>query len=149
VLAKPVEARLKRILWETAAEQRAEVLEPEVLPDHEHLLLEVDPQCGIHRLARRPNGRARRWVWNWALAQRQEHYRETGKNLPLAELSRRLTAWKQQPETRWLQDIDSQARQQVLSDLQRAYQSFFRKRACFPRFRSRKRTRPDSAFPSA
>ena len=58
VLVKPVEARLKRILWETAAEQRAEVLELEVLPDHVHLLLEVDPQYGIHRLVRQLKGRS-------------------------------------------------------------------------------------------
>lgn len=63
---------------------------------------------------------ARRYVWNWALAERIEHYRETGKGLAAAELSRRLTALKQQPETVWLQDVDSQAMQQVLVDLQRA-----------------------------
>jgi len=82
---------------------------------------------------------ARRFVWNWALAQRQAYYRKTGKSLPAAELSIRLTALKQQPETAWLQDVDSQAMQQVLADLQRAYRNFFEKRARFPRFKSRKR----------
>ena len=82
---------------------------------------------------------ARRFVWNWALAQRKAHYLDTGKSLPAAELSARLTALKQQPETAWLQDVDSQAMQQVLADLQRAYQNFFEKRARFPRFKSRKR----------
>jgi putative transposase len=60
---------------------------------------------------------ARRYVWNWALAQRQFCYRETGKSLPAAELSVRLTALKQQPETSWLQEVDSQAMQQTLADL--------------------------------
>jgi len=46
---------------------------------------------------------ARRFVWNWALSQRIEHYKATGKGLPAAELSRRLTALKQQTETSWLQ----------------------------------------------
>ncbi len=82
---------------------------------------------------------ARRYVWNWALAQRRTHYAVTGKGLPAAELSRRLTMLKRQPETAWLKDVDSQAMQQVLADLQRAYVNFFQKRARFPRFKSRKR----------
>lgn len=82
---------------------------------------------------------ARRYVWNWALAQRQACYRETGKSLPAAELSVRLTALKQQPETSWLQEVDSQAMQQTLADLQRAYINFFQRRSRFPRFKSRKR----------
>jgi putative transposase len=63
---------------------------------------------------------ARRYVWNWALAQSQAHYAVTGKSLAAAELSTRLTALKQQPETSWLQEVDSQAMQQTLADLQRA-----------------------------
>jgi putative transposase len=82
---------------------------------------------------------ARRFVWNWALAQRQAYYRENGKSLPAAELSTRLTALKQQPDTSWLQEVDSQAMQQTLADLQRAYVNFFKKRARFPQFKSRKR----------
>lgn len=82
---------------------------------------------------------ARRYVWNWALAQCKAHYLNTGKSLPAAELSTRLTALKQQPETAWLQEVDSQAMQQALADLQRAYRNFFEKRARFPRFKSRKR----------
>jgi putative transposase len=86
-------------------------------------------------LARMAGGR--RYVWNWALAQRQAHYRD--KSLPASELSTRLTALKQQAETSWLQEADSQAMQQTLADLQRAYVNFFKKRACLPRFKSRKR----------
>ena len=82
---------------------------------------------------------ARRFVWNWALAQCRAHYLETGKTLPQAELSRRLTALKLLPETDWLNECDSQAMQQVLADLRRAYANFFAKRARFPRFKSRKR----------
>jgi putative transposase len=82
---------------------------------------------------------ARRYVWNWALDQRRAHYAVTGKSLPAAELSSRLTALKRQPETAWLKDVDSQAMQQTLADLQRAYVNFFEKRARFPRFKSRKR----------
>jgi putative transposase len=91
--------------------------------------------------------RVPRFVWNWSLGQRKAHYLDTGKGLPAAELSIRLTALKQQPETAWLQDVDSQAMQQVLADLQRAYANFFEKRARFPRFKSRKRDRARFRIP--
>jgi putative transposase len=81
---------------------------------------------------------ARRFVWNWALGQCRTHYAGAGKSLPQAELSRRLTALKMLPETTWLNNVDSQALQQVLSDLRLAYVNFFEKRARFPRFKSRK-----------
>lgn len=82
---------------------------------------------------------ARRFVWNWALAECQAHYREMGKSLSWAELSRRLTLLKRQPKTAWLCEMDSQALQQTLADLRDAYRNFFEKRARFPRFKSRKR----------
>ena len=90
---------------------------------------------------------ARRYVWNWGLAQRIAHYRATGGGLSVAELSRRLTALKQRSETAWLREIDSQALQQALADLQRAYVNFFEKRARFPRFKSRKRDTPRFRIP--
>jgi putative transposase len=61
----------------------------------------MKPDAGQREALARMAG-ARRFVWNWALAQRQAHYRETGKSLPAAELSRRLTWLKEQPETAWL-----------------------------------------------
>ena len=81
---------------------------------------------------------ARRFVFNWGLATRKEHYKAHGESLKRAELSRRLTQLKNQPETAWLRECDSQLLQQALADLDRAYQNFFTKRARFPRFRSRK-----------
>src|SRR5919204_964131 len=82
---------------------------------------------------------ARRFIWNWALQQRREYYRQTGKTLPAKELSARLTALKDQAETVWLREMDSQLLQQVLADLQRAFTNVFERRARYPRFKSRKR----------
>jgi len=74
-----------------------------------------------------------------ALARRQEHYKATGKSLSRGVLSAELTALKDKSETAWLKDADSQALQQALSDLFKAFDAFFEKRARFPRFKSRKR----------
>jgi putative transposase len=58
VLVNGVDTRLKQIILEAAKEYRAEVMELEVMPDHVHLLIEVDPQYGIHRMVRRLKGRS-------------------------------------------------------------------------------------------
>jgi putative transposase len=58
VLVKPVDARLKTLIRETAAARQCEVIELEVMPDHVHLLIEVDPQYGVHRLIREIKGRS-------------------------------------------------------------------------------------------
>jgi putative transposase len=68
---------------------------------------------------------ARRYIWNWGLARRREHYAATGKTLPMSALSSELTALKTKPETAWLKEADSQALQQVLKDLYQAYDNHF------------------------
>jgi putative transposase len=60
VLIDQIAERLKTILREIAAEHQATVLELEMMPDHVHLLCEVDPQYGIHRLVRQMKGRSSR-----------------------------------------------------------------------------------------
>jgi len=81
---------------------------------------------------------ARRWVYNWALARRTGTYKATGKSVSWSDLSKELTALKQQPETAWLKEVDSQLLQQSLADVQRAFCNFFEGRAKFPRFKSKK-----------
>lgn len=60
VLHSGVDERLKQIVSEVCAEFDSELVELEVMPDHVHLLVEVDPQFGIHRLVKRIKGRSSR-----------------------------------------------------------------------------------------
>jgi putative transposase len=53
-----VDERLKAILREVITETRSGVIELEVMPDHVHLLVEVDPQFGIHKLVKLAKGRS-------------------------------------------------------------------------------------------
>jgi putative transposase len=55
-----VDSRLVEILHQVATELESEIIELEVMPDHVHLLCEVDPQFGIHRLVKRMKGRSSR-----------------------------------------------------------------------------------------
>lgn len=49
VLVNGVDARLKSLVQEICEERGFSLIEMEVMPDHVHLLIEVDPQFGIHR----------------------------------------------------------------------------------------------------
>jgi len=60
VLVQGVDKRLKEILRQTAQEVHATIMELEVMPDHVHVLCEVDPQFGIHRLVKQWKGRSSR-----------------------------------------------------------------------------------------
>lgn len=62
VLIDGVDVRLKEIIQTVAKECNSEILELEVMPDHVHLLVEVDPQFGIHRLIKLMKGRSSRLI---------------------------------------------------------------------------------------
>ena len=74
ILIDDIAERLETILRGTCAELEAEILALEIMPDHIHLLVEVDPQFGIHRLVKRLKGRSSRFL-------RQE-YAELRSRLP-------------------------------------------------------------------
>lgn len=56
VLVGDVADRLKQVMIDTVKETTGEIIEMEIMPDHVHLLVEVDPQYGIHRLVKRIKG---------------------------------------------------------------------------------------------
>ncbi len=58
VLDGAIRTQLKVILRDAARERRADILEMDVMPDHVHLLVDVDPQYGIHRLVKQMKGRS-------------------------------------------------------------------------------------------
>ncbi|MFL5586360.1 MAG: IS200/IS605 family transposase [Ktedonobacteraceae bacterium] len=62
VLVEQVAKRLEQIIREVCKEHQAEVLSLEIMPDQVHLLVEVDPQFGIHRLVKLVKGRSSRYL---------------------------------------------------------------------------------------
>lgn len=56
VLVGGVDKRLKEIIYQVAKDLKCEVLDLEVMPDHVHILCEVDPQFGIHKFVKRVKG---------------------------------------------------------------------------------------------
>ena len=47
---------LKELIKETCDQLNVEIIEMEIMPDHVHLLMEVDPQYGIHKAVKRIKG---------------------------------------------------------------------------------------------
>lgn len=95
---------------------------------------------GVQEAAFRQFAGCRRFVWNWALARKQETYKATGKSLNYNMLASELVELKRQPDTAFLKECHSQVLQQGLMDLESAFKNFFERRAKFPRFKSKKRT---------
>lgn len=60
VLVGGVENRLKEIIQAVATELRCEILQLEIMPDHVHILCQVDPQFGVHKFVKRVKGRSSR-----------------------------------------------------------------------------------------
>ncbi|WP_163761814.1 IS200/IS605 family transposase [Mycobacterium paragordonae] len=60
VIGGRMEQRLKEIIAEVITEKGAWLIELETMPDHVHLLVEVDPQFGVHKLVKAIKGRSSR-----------------------------------------------------------------------------------------
>jgi putative transposase len=60
VIGGRMEQRLKEIIGEVITQKRAWLIELETMPDHVHLLVEVDPQFGVHKLVKAIKGRSSR-----------------------------------------------------------------------------------------
>ena len=97
---------------------------------------ELKPNGEQQRLMRRFAGSCRH-VYNKALALQQARHEAGEMKLGYAALCKALTEWKAGPETLWLNETPSQALQQALKNLERAYKNFFEKRADFPRFKKK------------
>nr|DAX40841.1 MAG TPA: endonuclease [Caudoviricetes sp.] len=79
-----------------------------------------------------------RFVYNYFLNQRQEQYRLTGKSDNYYDECKSLTKLKKQEETAWLKEVNSQTLQFALKCLDVAYTNFFKKRAKYPNFKSKR-----------
>jgi putative transposase len=55
-------SRLKEIINIVCKERTVDLISLEVMEDHVHMLVEVDPQYGIHRLVKQVKGRSSRFL---------------------------------------------------------------------------------------
>ena len=80
-----------------------------------------------------------RFIWNCALALQKHRLERGGRLLNYAELCKELTAARKTPGLEFLAEAHSQASQQTLKDLCRAFRDFFAGAKGFPRFKKKGR----------
>ncbi|MFE3582700.1 RNA-guided endonuclease InsQ/TnpB family protein [Streptomyces vinaceus] len=86
-----------------------------------------------------------RKVYNLALAARTAA-RDAGLPVSYAQSSAMLTEWKRTPELAFLADVSCVPLQQALRHLQSAFSGFWAKRAKYPRFKSKRRSRASAEY---
>ncbi|MFF1680523.1 RNA-guided endonuclease InsQ/TnpB family protein [Streptomyces sp. NPDC058256] len=88
-----------------------------------------------------------RKVYNLALGSRTEAWARQ-ERVTYNQTSAMLTAWKKTEELAYLNDVSSVPLQQTLRHLQSAFTNFLAKRARYPRFKSRKKSRASAEYTS-
>lgn len=83
-----------------------------------------------------------RWAYNWTLAKQQENYKNGGKFISDGELRKELTQLKKTEEFSWLNNYSNNITKQSVKDACLAYQRFFKHQADFPKFKSKRKSRP-------
>ncbi|MFC9612690.1 RNA-guided endonuclease InsQ/TnpB family protein [Streptomyces sp. NPDC056938] len=86
-----------------------------------------------------------RKVYNLALAARTKAWARQ-ERVNYNQSSAMLTAWKKTEELAYLNEVSSVPLQQALRHLQVAFTNFFGKRARYPRFKSRKKSRKSAEY---
>ncbi|QUH03026.1 IS200/IS605 family element transposase accessory protein TnpB [Saccharopolyspora erythraea] len=87
-----------------------------------------------------------RKVYNLALDARTRAWFAEQRRVNYTETSAMLTAWKKSDDLAFLSEVSSVPLQQTLRHLQGAFTAFFDKRAKYPRFKSRKKSRQSAEY---
>ncbi len=83
-----------------------------------------------------------RFIYNWTLARQQENYENGGKFISDNNLRKELTQLKQTEEFQWLNNISNNVAKQAVKDACDAYKKFFKGYSKFPKFKSKKKSKP-------
>ncbi|HEX5813048.1 MAG TPA: RNA-guided endonuclease TnpB family protein [Pseudonocardia sp.] len=87
-----------------------------------------------------------RKVYNLALEARTKAWYGEQRRVTYVQSSAMLTAWKRDPELAYLSEVSSVPLQQTLRHLQGAFTNFFEKRAKYPTFKSKRRSRASAEY---
>ncbi|WP_406223917.1 RNA-guided endonuclease InsQ/TnpB family protein [Streptomyces canus] len=87
-----------------------------------------------------------RLVYNKALEERTRAWYGEQRRISYVQSSAALTQWKKTEELGFLAEVSSVPLQQALRHLQAAFGTFFAKRAKYPRYKSRKKSRASAEY---
>lgn len=83
-----------------------------------------------------------RFAYNWALGYEKKNYEAGNKFISDCNLRKIFTVLKSEKEYQWLNDYSNNIPKQAVKDACKAYQNFFRGLAEFPKFKSRRKSKP-------
>ena len=87
-----------------------------------------------------------RKVYNMALEARTTAWYQEQRRVSYVESSALLTQWKQDPDLSYLSEVSSVPLQQGLRHLQGAFMNFWQKRARYPQFKSKRKSRASAEY---
>ncbi|NGO43884.1 RNA-guided endonuclease InsQ/TnpB family protein [Streptomyces ureilyticus] len=87
-----------------------------------------------------------RLVYNKVLEERTQAWYGEQRRISYVQSSAALTEWKKTEELAFLAEVSSVPLQQALRHLQTAFGNFFAKRAKYPRYKSRKKSRASAEY---
>ena len=82
-----------------------------------------------------------RFAYNWAINREQENYKRGNKFLSDNELRKEFTKLKNQKHN-WLKQTSNNVTKQAIKDACNAYKLFFKGQCRYPKFKSKKRSKP-------
>lgn len=86
-----------------------------------------------------------RFIWNYMLDLQQKRYEQGEKHLSAFDMINLLKPLKREAGFEWLSECSAQSLMEICRDLDKAYSRFFANVSGFPKFKSRKRSKP--SFP--
>ena len=83
-----------------------------------------------------------RFAYNWTLAKEQENYKNGGKFISDNDLRKEFTILKHTDEYAWLNNVSNNVTKQAIKDACESYKRFFKGLSKFPKYKSKKKSKP-------
>ena len=83
-----------------------------------------------------------RFTYNWTLGKQQENYKNGGKFISDNDLRKEFTQLKKTKEYKWLNQYSNNISKQAIKDACDSYKKFFKGYSKFPKFKSKKKSKP-------
>jgi putative transposase len=78
-----------------------------------------------------------RWIYNTGLKLKVDAWKTEKKLVNRYDIQKMIPAWKADPATSWLSEVNAQSLQSALVNLEMAFTRFFREKKGFPNFKSK------------
>lgn len=83
-----------------------------------------------------------RFAYNWAIGYEKKNYKSNNTFISDCDLRRTFTVMKSEEEYKWLNNYSNNITKQAIKDAVNAYQNFFKYKANYPKFKSKRKTKP-------